>query len=314
MERILVTGGAGFIGSHLVEALVRRGSRVTVLDNLQSGSLCNLQSNLADVTLVKENVIAALKRGFATVGDFDIVFHLAANAYIPPSIASPDYDYHHNLETTFVLLEYLRRFDSPPRLVFASSAAVYGNPSRIPIREDDPTVPISPYGVSKLAAERYVAVYSKLYSIPAVSLRLFSVFGLRQKKQVVYDLLCKLDENPTKLTVLGDGTQERDFNYVSNVVDAMLLVAVRAPMQGEVYNVASGVSVTIEGLVQAICEVVGVTPRLKYTGAVRPGDAERWAVDISRLRALGYEPRIGLHEGLQMTYEWYRTLGVPVDS
>jgi UDP-glucose 4-epimerase len=149
-------------------------------------------------------------------------------------------------------------------------------------------------------------VYSRLYSIPALSLRTFSVFGPRQRKQVIYDLLCKLDRDSDRLSVLGDGTQRRDFNYVDNVVDAMLLVAERAPMRGEVYNVASGVSISISELVQMICKVVGVDPQIEYSGAVRPGDAERWVVDISRLQGLGYEPGVGLRAGLQTTYQWYK--------
>lgn len=304
---VLVTGGAGFIGSHLAEALVKRGARVTILDNLSSGRLDNLQAILDKSVLVQKDVIAAIEQNIVRASDFDVVFHLAANSYVPSSVESPGYDYRNNLETTFALLECLRGCTSPPRLVFASSAAVYGNPLKVPIREDDPTVPISPYGVSKLAAERYVAVYSQLYGVPAVSLRLFSVFGPRQKKQIIYDLFCKLDKDPARLPVLGDGTQERDFNYVDNVVDSFLLVAERAPMRGEVYNVASGGSVTVRELVEAICEVAGVAPQIEYSGAIRPGDAERWTVDISRLRALGYEPKISLHEGLRVTYAWYQT-------
>ena len=250
-----------------------------------------------------------LEQQVINVDAFDFVFHLAGNAYVPPSVESPDYDFHLNLETTFVLLEHLRRAKSPPALIFASSAAVYGNPMKVPIHEDDPTIPISPYGVSKLAAERYVAVYNKLYDIPTVSMRLFSAFGPRQKKQIVYDLLAKLDQDPTRLSVLGDGTQERDFLYVADLVDAMLLVAERAPKRGEVYNVASGVSVTITELVETICEEVRIRPRIEYTGSTRPGDANRWVVDMSKLRALGYDPKVNLSEGLQLTSEWYHTLG-----
>src|SRR5690606_14091871 len=148
--------------------------------------------------------LADLLRDGLCLHDFDYIFHLAANAYIPPSVEAPAYDFALNLHNTFTLLEALRQAPRRPRLVNVSSAAVYGNPASLPIGEGDPTVPISPYGVSKLAAERYVAVFSQLYGLPASSVRLFSVYGPRQRKQVVYDLLCRLRQNPRCLEVLGD--------------------------------------------------------------------------------------------------------------
>ena len=242
----------------------------------------------------------------ALVLDHDIVFHLAANAYIPPSVEDPAFDYELNLHTTFRLLEVLRRAQQPPRLVNTSSAAVYGNPERLPIRESDPTVPISPYGVGKLAGERYVAVYSQLYGIPASSVRLFSVYGPRQRKQVVYDLLDRLARDPCRLEVIGDGTQERDFAYVDDVATAMMLVSEQAPATGETYNVSSGTTHSIAQLVSGICDAMELQPEITYTGSVRPGDAERWAVDTSALRALGYEPGTSLGQGVRATWDWYR--------
>jgi UDP-glucose 4-epimerase len=237
---------------------------------------------------------------------FDFVFHLAANPYIPPSVEDPSFDYMLNLDTTFRLLEVLRRGERRPRLVNTSSAAVYGNPQRLPIQESDPTVPISPYGVSKLSAERYVAVFSQLYEIPASSVRLFSVYGPRQRKQVVYDLFDRLARNPERLEVIGDGTQERDFAYVKDVAAAMILVAQHAPATGETYNVASGSSYSIAQLVSGICDTLALQPEIGYTGSVRPGDADRWTVDISALCGLGYEARTTLAQGLEATRDWCR--------
>lgn len=303
--RVLVTGGAGFIGSHLVERLVHVGARVTVVDDLTTGRVENLGAVVAQIELDQRPLgEALLQQGY--VEAFDLVFHLAANPYIPPSVENPSFDYALNLETSFRLLEALRVADRRPRLVNTSSAAVYGNPSRLPIGESDPTVPISPYGVSKLAAERYVAVFSELYGMPCSSVRLFSVFGPRQHKQVVYDLIDRCSRDPDRLVVFGDGTQERDFVYVEDVAAAMVAVAERAPGAGEVFNVASGSTHSIAQLVAGVCEALGADPEITYSGSVRPGDAERWAVDISALRALGFEARTSLQSGIEQIRDWYR--------
>jgi UDP-glucose 4-epimerase len=182
---------------------------------------------------------------------------------------------------------------------------VYGEPTQMPIREDAPLDPISPYGVSKLAGERYAAVFAKLYGLRVTSLRLFSVYGPRQRKQVVYDILTKLRANPKQIEVLGDGSQTRDFTFVTDVVQALLLVGEKAPAQGEAYNVATGKPYTIAELVQAWAVELGVSPKINFSGSVRPGDPERWEVDISKLRGLGYEPRTELPDGLRRIREWY---------
>lgn len=298
---VLVTGGAGFIGSHLVEHLVAAGAPVTVVDNLSTGRLEHLQGGVRKVELVVGDLGDILRLKRIKLDEFSFVFHLAANSYIPPSVANPAFDFHANLHNTFALLEALRQIPNAPGLVNVSSAAVYGNPARLPIRETDPTIPIAPYGVSKLAGERYVAVYSQLYGIKAVSVRLFSIFGPRQRKQVVYDLFCKLLANPKRLEILGDGSQARDFTYVLDVVQALVLVATAAPSHGEVYNVASGTTHTIAELVKACCRVSSLTPEIVYTGQTRPGDAEKWVVDISLLRQLGFDPRTDLEAALTAT-------------
>jgi UDP-glucose 4-epimerase len=303
--RVLVTGGAGFIGSHLVESLVDRGAQVVVVDDLSTGRIENLEAVAARIDFDHRPLGEVLNEPDFVVG-FDVIFHLAANPYIPPSVEDPWYDFGLNLDMTFRLLEVLRRGARRPRLVNTSSAAVYGNPQRLPIQESDPTVPISPYGVSKLSAERYVAVYSQLYGIPASSVRLFSVYGPRQRKQVVFDLFDRLERETGRLKVIGDGTQERDFSFVGDVAAAMILVAEQAPAVGEVFNVASGNSHSIAQLVSCICDALALRPEVCFTGEVRPGDADRWVVDASALRALGYEARTTLVQGLQATRDWYR--------
>ena len=302
---LLVTGGAGFIGSHLVEHLVATDARVTVVDNLSTGGLEHLQAVLPKVKVVVGDLGDLLRLKRINLSDYTCVFHLAANSYIPPSVANPAFDFHENLQNTFMLLEGLRQSEKRPRLVNVSSAAVYGNPVTLPIRETDPTVPIAPYGVSKLAGERYVAVYSQLYGIEAVTVRLFSIYGPRQRKQVVYDFFSRLRVNPGRLEILGDGSQARDFTYVLDVVQALVLVATKAPNRGEVYNVASGTTHTIAELVQACCRVCGLNPHIVYTGQIRPGDAEKWVVDITRLTELGFVPRADLEGGLAAIRDWH---------
>ncbi len=222
---------------------------MTVVDDLSTGRSRHLRACAVARSSSTSAPLAALLETRPTLLDHDVIFHLAANAYIPPSVEDPAFDYALNLDTTFRLLEVLRGAAQPPRLVFTSSAAVYGDPQRLPIHESDPTVPISPYGVGKLAAERYVAVYSQLYGITASSVRLFSVYGPRQRKQVVYDLIDRLARDPARLEVIGDGTQERDFAFVDDVAAAIVLVGSDAPGRGEVYNVASGTSHSIAQLV-----------------------------------------------------------------
>ncbi len=302
---VLVTGGAGFIGSHLVEALVARGDEVTVLDDLRGASISNLDAVLDRIRFEQADLVetdlAPHVRGA------ERIFHLAANAYVPPSVENPRYDFDLNLGVTVRLLDAMRLAPNPPSLVFASSAAVYGNPQSIPMTEEHPFVPLSPYGVHKLAAEQEVRVFSELYGIRASSVRLFASYGPRQRKQVVFDLIRKVEANPNEIEVHGDGTQVRDFVFVSDVVEALLAVAGDAPGRGEAYNVGTGRGVTISDLVGEICRAMGESPRIRWTGSVRPGDAEAFVADISRLESVGYRPRVSIGEGVGRVVAWVRS-------
>lgn len=304
---MLVTGGAGFIGSHPVELLVREGARVTVVDDLSGGSPANLSAVEDRVELVR------LSLGRDDVGPLlrdrpvDLIFHLAATVDIPASVEDPRRDLQDNLLATFELLEAVRAASPSPAVIGTSSAAVYGGGSDTILREDAPTVPIAPYGVSKLAAERYLAIYPRLYGVRTATLRLFPVYGPRLRRQVVYDLIRKVHENPEELFIYGDGTQVRDFNHAANVAEAFLAVAERGRLEGEAYNVAAETPVTIEALARMICKRMGAQPRFVYSGEVRPGESQRWSADVSRMAALGYAPRLGLAEGLTETVSWFRS-------
>jgi UDP-glucose 4-epimerase len=303
--RILVTGGAGFLGSHLCPVLLDGGAQVTVVDNLSTGQSGNLTGSLERLTLVEQDMRHESFFDWLRTRRFDAVVHLAANGYLPPSVRDPQYDFETNAVVTFRLLECLRTMPDT-RLINASTAAVYGDPINQPITETDPTVPLSPYGVSKLAAERYVDVYARLFGLRTASLRFFPIYGPRLRKQIVFDIIGKLQCNRHELEVLGDGTQVRDLNYASDAVSAILMILAHAPMHGEVYNAASGHSYTTSEIVRSICDAMGLHPRLHYTDALRPGDSERWSAAFGPLAALGYAPEVSLPEGIRRTVAWYR--------
>ncbi|RJO75596.1 NAD-dependent epimerase/dehydratase family protein [Nocardia panacis] len=305
---VLVTGGAGFIGSHLVELLVAAGARVRVLDTLATGHRENLSAVAESITLHETDIRELDWATYLAEHPTDVLFHLAANAYVPPSVETPAVDCELNFATTFRLLEALRVTRWPGRLVFASSAAVYGNSVRVPIREDDPTVPISPYGVGKLAAERYLAVFAQLYGLRLASVRFFSAFGPRQRKQVVFDLLAKLERDRERLFIHGDGTQVRDFLYVEDAARSAMIVAANAPLRGEAYNVGAGSEYTIDQLAKSLCRITGVQPDFDYSGSNRPGDPEKLVVDISRLCDIGYRPAVDFDQGLAQTVAWYESV------
>jgi len=302
-NNILVTGGAGFIGSQLVQRLAQANNRLTVIDNLSTGSLKNLEGLQSKIKFIKSDLGRALKANLK-LQNFDIIYHLAANPYIPPSVKNPKYDFEQNLMNTFLLLEVLRETANPPCLVNVSSAAVYGNPEKLPIKEGDATLPVSPYGVSKLAAERYATVYSRLYGLKTMNLRYFPAFGPGQKKQVIFDLILKLKKNPNRLDIYGDGSQTRDFTFVDDIVTATILVGKKGVGSGEAYNIATGKSYSIKKLVKVICKVYRLKPALKYTGINRPGDTEKWEADITKIKKLGFKPAYSLEQGILKIKKW----------
>lgn len=303
----LVTGGAGFIGSHLTEELVRRGASVTVVDNLSEGKLENL-SAVADRIAVHDldlgkGTFEPLLRELAP----DWIFHLAGTGSVPDSVETARTDFERNALASFNLLEAVRATAPGTAIVFASSAAVYGEGAATPLREEDATVPLAPYGVSKLTAERYMDVYARVYGLRTASLRLFPVFGPRLRRQVIWDLMRKVHENPNEITLEGDGSQVRELVYVGNAVAALLLVAERAPLGGEVYNAADGRRVTIRELAAMIAAKMGASPRVTWTGHMRPGISQAWTADTSRIARLGFRPPIDLETGFAETVTWFRS-------
>ncbi len=305
--QVLVTGGCGFIGSHLVEALVAQGARVTALDNLQSGQWSSLQAVAGNVRMVEGDVRDAdlLQRLVAEVRPH-CVFHLAANASVPASVADPAYDFEANCQGTFNLLDALRLTGGCLKIVFASSGAVYGNPKAYPIREEDPISPISPYGTSKASAELLARMFQQVYGLPVVIARIFNTYGPRMARFVILDFLRKLHDDPFVLEVLGNGSQIRDFTYVSDVVAALVLLS-QSGTDGEAYNISSGTSHSVTDLANKMIAALGLKGKTEifYTGRSWVGDAQRWEVSIAKIAEIGYEPRVMLEEGLQHTIQWF---------
>lgn len=309
-QSVLVTGGAGFIGSHLIERLTEMGARVTVIDNLQAGLTANL--NLTDSLITwREGDVRDTEFIRAIVSKIEprFVFHLAANASVPASVKDPAYDFETNSLGSFRMLEALKEKEYCKRVVIASSGAVYGEPSSFPIREENELAPISPYGASKLNSEITAQMMHRVYKVPVVIARLFNAYGPRMARFVILDFLRKLRNDPSVLEVLGNGKQIRDFTYVEDTVSGLLLLAVK----GEpctAYNISSGSSCSITDLAHRVISARGLegTTRVEYTGSSWVGDAQRWEVSIDRLKSLGYTPKYTLGEGLKATISWFDSL------
>jgi len=299
---VLVTGGAGFIGSNLVRALLERGEQVRVLDNFSTGS----RSNLAGLDLeIVEGELRSYERVHNAVRGSEVVYHLGALGSVPRSVQDPLTSSAVNVEGTLNVL-LAARDEGVRRVVFSSSTSVYGSSRRLPTSEDTPPDPISPYGVAKLAAERYCVSFSRVYeSLETVVLRYFNVFGPRQSASSQYAAVVPLFVTRIAagepITIHGDGEQSRDFTYVDNVVAATVAAAGAPGASGRAFNVAGGAPASVNRVADTIGEILGREVVKRYT-APRPGDIrDSWA-DLSAAReVLGYEPAVSLEEGLRRT-------------
>ena len=302
---VLVTGGAGFIGSHLTERLVDLGAGVTVLDDLSAGVERNLAAVRSAIDFREGDVRDKEVLG-PVLTDVDVVFHLAANAHVPTSVERPTHDFDVNAAGTQAVLEGARQ-EGVERVVIASSAAVYGPPQAVPMTEDHPLAPVSPYGGSKLAAEQAGLVYDECYDLDVSALRIFNTYGPRQPRYVMYDFLRKLEEDPSELAVLGSGEQVRTFAYVPDAVDALVALGVADRAPGRAFNVGGQEATRIMDLAELMADrYYDGEPKVYATGEAKAGDIERLVVDNSRLAELGVKPSVGLEEGLDRLYEWFQ--------
>jgi len=312
-SKALVTGGAGFIGSHLITPLLDEGLEVTVLDDLSSGRLQNISpfQERRGFSFVKGSILDRniLKR---VLRDVDLVYHQAAIRSVPKSIEMPSKVNEVNVTGTLTLLDEAVA-TGVERLIYASSSSVYGEISTLPKREDLPTLPSSPYGISKLAAEHYCRVFNKVYGLKTVSLRYFNVYGPRQPfspySGVIIRFICRALRHEPPI-ILGDGNQTRDFTYVSDVVQANLLSSNLKSPDGEVLNIGTGRQTSIDHLARMILEITGRTDLVPIYHPPRPGDVLHSLADISKAKkSLGYEPVVSLHKGLSRLVKWYQGPG-----
>ncbi len=305
----LVTGGAGFIGSNIVHALVARGEAVRVLDNFSTGSWANLAEVRDRIEVIEGDVrdSSVLQRALAGV---EYVSHQAALRSVPRSVDDPLSTDAVNTHGTLQLLVAARAAGTVKRVVYASSSSVYGDSPALPKEEDQTPAPISPYAVSKLAGEYYCRTFTRLYGLETVSLRYFNVFGPRQspesKYAAVVPLFIRAALRGEPLVVHGDGEQSRDFTYIDNVVQANLLACTQPNVGGEVFNVACNERHSVLEIAHTVARLVGKPIKIEHTPP-RAGDVRHTQASIAKAqRLLGYQPAVGFEEGMRRTVAWLR--------
>ncbi len=308
MEKFLITGGAGFIGSNICKKLVSQGAFVRVVDNLLTGK----KNNLADILDKIEFIEADM--GYESVAhsamkNIDVVLHQGALPSVLKSIDDPASTHKHCVEATFTLL-LAARDAGVKRFVYAASSSAYGDTPTLPKVETIPPNPLSPYAVAKLVGEYYCSVFYRVFGLETISLRYFNVFGPQQDPTSQYAaaipafVTAILKDQPP--TIFGDGEQTRDFTYIDNVVDANLLAASAKHAKGQVLNIACGQAVTVNEIIDTINHLTGKNIKPIYTDP-RAGDIKHSLADITRAKKLiGYKPAIQFKEGLQLAIEWYR--------
>ncbi len=308
MDKYLVTGGAGFIGSNITRKLVSEGCFVRVLDNLLTGKKQNLDGVIDRVDFV-EGDMGCLETAASALKDIDVVIHQGALPSVPKSVDDPATTHYHCVDATFNIL-LASRDANVKRFVYAASSSAYGDTPTLPKIESMLTNPLSPYAAAKLMGEYYCKAFNECWGLETISLRYFNVFGPYQDPTSQYAaaipafVTSVLKDQPP--TIYGDGEQSRDFTYIDNVVHANLLAARAPKTAGEVVNIACGYSVTINQIIDMINEIVGKSVKPNYTDP-RPGDIKHSLADISLAeKVIGYKPVIDFKQGLEKAIDWYR--------
>jgi len=302
IERIiLVTGGAGFIGSHLTEELLNQGHKVTILDNFSNGKMKNIQHSLGNpsLTIVKEDLKRPKKLG-QIMNTSDTIFHLAANPEVKLGETDPKKHFEENILATFNLLETIRKSGKPKTLVFTSTSTVYGEATQVPTSEDyAPLTPISTYGASKLACEALITSYAHTFNHRALILRLANTIGPRSNHGVIVDFIKKIKANPTELTILGDGNQEKSYMYITDCINAIIHLTEafsKSTQKTDVFNIGSNDKITVTQIAKTLAQEMN-TPNIEYkfTGGVDggrgwKGDVKTMQLSIEKLAKTGWKP------------------------
>jgi len=305
--KILITGGAGFIGSFLTERLVELGFEVIVVDNLSSGDISRLSSIIDRIRFVKDDVKSP--RFPEVFRDVNTVFHLAANPEVRISITEPQVHFNENVLATFNILELSRKY-GVKNVVYASSSTVYGDAKVMPTPEDYPIQPISVYGAAKAAGEIMCATYARLYGINCVALRYANIVGPRLRHGVIHDLLIKLKKDPSTLEVLGDGSQEKSYLYITDTINATVMAwqhALESNGGVYIYNVGNLDTITVKEIVNLVIKASGFNPRITYRPATPdgrgwPGDVKRMWLSIDKImREVGWKPMMSSREAIDLT-------------
>jgi UDP-glucose 4-epimerase len=312
LKRVLVTGGAGFIGSHLVDRLMGKNFEVTVLDNLSSGSLDNLKQWLQNLnfTFIKGDLKnpALIEEA---IKQTDLIFHFAANPEVRVGETEPLVHFEENFVTTFNLLEALRKKNSVRSIVFASTSTVYGEASTLPTPEDyGPSIPISTYGASKQGAEAFLSAYAYTFDLRVLILRFANIVGPRATIGVIVDLIRKLQKDPKHLQILGDGTQSKSYLYVDDCVNAIfcsLDTFLKGVHRVDIYNIGSFDQVSVARIAQIVIEEMGIPqPQLFFTGGVDGGrgwrgDVKNMNLSVEKLLQIGWKPKFNSEEAVRIT-------------
>jgi len=304
--KALVTGGAGFIGSHLIDALLKKDYDVACIDNFSSGKMEFIEHNLDKIELIKGDLLNRddIKKALKNV---DIVFHLAANPDVRLGVENTKIHFEQNILATYNLLEEMR-LAGVKKIVFTSSSTVYGEAEKIPTPEDyGPLIPISLYGASKLAAEALITAYCHTFDMEAKIYRFANVVGPRSTHGVIYDFIHKLLRDKTKLEILGDGSQKKSYLYIDDCIDAMFF-GLQSSKQVDIFNIGSEDWVNVKRIAEIVSEEMKLQPEFIFTGGIDgrgwKGDVKIMKLDITKLKNMGWKPCYNSEEAVRMTAKW----------